>query len=785
MPGGAGLPVLGIVGGSGLLQGAAASGDRAAPAASSGAHGAAGAGDGAVRSLIASLGEKRVVHTPHGAVRVSRGTVGTTSGELRVVFVQRHGADPAAAYTQPAEVNYAAIAAALASEGCHAVVGVASVGALSHRNPLGSLLVPDDFFCPWDIRTGTPTKRAHVMPGYHKGARSALLRSLTGSSAAAVRSAKDGGIYVNSRGPRFETPAEIRFMAAHGDVVGMTGAHEATAFGEERVPYACVAVVDNLANGVEATAGGASDGGLSLEKFYAAQRDNHTMVLQAIEAIVEGFSADVDALRAMRPLSSGSGGAGGGDKEPCALLVRARYVVPVAADDASVAAGGHETVLEDHSVAVDGDGKIIAVLPAAEAAARFEAAEERHLAEHVLMPGLVNAHTHTSMVLFRGVADDKPLLEWLTQSVWPAEGKTVGETGFVADGARHGFAEMIRGGTTCANDMYFSEGEVARVACEVGFRVAISHIVLDFPTPYASGPDEYFAKAREVHAAWADKPLISVTVAPHAPYTVCDDNLVRVKELAEELGCPIHIHLHETADECAHSLAGVEGSMSRHRSEQLCRPFANLDRLGLVSPRLIAAHGVHLNGEEITRLAAAGGSVVHCPASNMKLASGFAPVDALLKAGVNVAIGTDGAASNNALDMLGELRLAALMAKAVTGDATAVPASMAVRMGTLNGARALGLQDSIGSLEAGKWADMIALRVTEPEITPVYDVLSHIVYVLGRENVSDVWIAGKRVLADRRLTTINLDEVKAAADKWRPVVLSAIAPADDDGAAKK
>ena len=405
-------------------------------------------------------------------------------------------------------------------------------------------------------------------------------------------------------------------------------------------------------------------------------------------------------------------------------LLSARWVVPVEP------AG---TVLEGHCVALR-DGKIEALLPRAEAEARFSSYEKVALDEHVLIPGLVNAHTHAAMSLMRGLADDLPLMRWLEEHIWRAEMKHVSPR-FVRDGTLLACAEMLRGGITCFNDMYFFPGAALEAALAAGMRVSVGMIVFDFPSAYGSDPDDYLAKGLALRDQWREHPLVSFCLAPHAPYTVSDATFRKVAKLAAEVDVPVHIHLHETA-----------GELERSVAEHGVRPLARLERLGLLGPGLIAVHAVHLDDGEIALLAKHGASVAHCPSSNLKLASGFAPVAKLAAAGVNLSLGTDSAASNNRLDMFEEMRLGALLAKAVAQDARALPAHAALRAATLGGAAALGLETRIGSIAPGKSADLAAVRLSGPELTPCYDPVSHLVYVAGRHNVSDVWVAGRHLL---------------------------------------
>ena len=431
--------------------------------------------------------------------------------------------------------------------------------------------------------------------------------------------------------------------------------------------------------------------------------------------------------------------------QPIAALINARWIVPVEPEG---------QVLEHHALAIE-DGRILAILPQDAAAARFAPAVSLDLDQHVLIPGLINAHTHASMTLLRGFADDLPLMNWLRDHIWPAEARWVNPD-FVRDGTRLAIAEMLRGGTTCFNDMYFFPEVTAAVARDCGMRACVGLIALDFPTTYAQTLDEYLRKGLELHEASRAMPRVHTAFAPHAPYTVSAPALERIARLAEDLAIPVHIHVHETAAEVA-----------EFQASHGCRPLERLAQVGLLSSRLLAVHMTQLTAAEIERLAQTGVHVAHCPESNLKLASGFCPVARLDAAGVNVALGTDGAASNNDLDLFGELRAAALLGKAVAGDAAALPAARVLRMATLHGARALGLGDETGSLEPGKAADLVAVDLGQVETEPLYHPLSALVYTAGRHQVTDVWVAGQRLLADRRLTTLDLDDIIRRACGWR------------------
>lgn len=426
-------------------------------------------------------------------------------------------------------------------------------------------------------------------------------------------------------------------------------------------------------------------------------------------------------------------------------VIEPRWIVPV---EPAV------TVIENHAVVVDGN-RIAALLPVAEAVARFPEAARVDLPGHALIPGLVNLHTHAAMALMRGMADDLALMDWLQNHIWPAESRMVSDE-FVHDGTLLACAEMLRGGITCFNDMYFFPEAAARAALRAGMRAALGIIAVEFRSAYASDAQDYLAKGIALRDTLRDEPLLSFCLAPHAPFTVSDATFAQIAIYAGELDLPVHIHLHETAHE-------VDESLAAHG----IRPVARLERLGLLGPGLIAVHGVHLDAAEIGLLARHGCSVAHCPSSNLKLGSGIAPVAGLLQAGVNIGFGTDGAASNNRLDLFSEMRLAALLAKGASGNPQTMPAHRALEAATLGGARALGLQDRIGSIVPGKLADLTAVDLSVTELQPCYDPVSHLVYAAGREHVSDVWVGGERRLANGILTGLDENLLAARAQHWK------------------
>ncbi|MGH8477307.1 MAG: TRZ/ATZ family hydrolase, partial [Methylococcales bacterium] len=425
-------------------------------------------------------------------------------------------------------------------------------------------------------------------------------------------------------------------------------------------------------------------------------------------------------------------------------LIRSRWIIPVTPPG---------LILENHSLAIL-NGKIVELLPSDQVLQKYQATRVEDLEHHALIPGLINSHTHSPMSLFRGIADDLPLMEWLRGTIWPLEQKWIGEA-FVRAGTELAIAEMLRGGVTCFNDMYFFPEISARVALRSGIRACIGLIVIDFPSVWARDSNEYLSKGLALHDELRNESLLSPVFAPHAPYSVSDDALKKIRMYSEELQIPIHMHVHETHDEIEQGLASTG-----------LRPLARLKQLDLLGPSFIAVHMTQLIDEEIDWIAENDCHVVHCPESNLKLASGFCPVGRLLKNGVNVALGTDSAASNNNLDMLGEMRTAALLAKGIAGDASTVPASTALRMATLDGAKALGIDSRCGSLESGKSADITAITLDTLETLPVYNPVSQIVYSANRDQVTDVWVAGRRLLKSRTLTTLDPDQIRESIAHW-------------------
>ncbi|MET1253681.1 TRZ/ATZ family hydrolase [Aliikangiella maris] len=415
------------------------------------------------------------------------------------------------------------------------------------------------------------------------------------------------------------------------------------------------------------------------------------------------------------------------------LILAADWVIPMTATD---------HWLENHAVIIL-DQQIIDILPINQLSEKYPQHDITDLSGQVLMPGFINAHCHAAMNLLRGLSDDLPLKDWLEKAIWPVEAKFVDDS-FVYQGTQHAIAEMLRGGTTCFQDMYFMPDQAAKAAHESGIRSSVGLIVVDFETSWAKSAQECIDKGLDVFDQFKHSNTVTFNLAPHAPYTVSKNSLEKLAVLSNELNMPLQIHLHETAFE-------VESFIK----ENNIRPLARLKEIGLLSPLLNAVHMTQLNEGEIQWLAENGCHIVHCPQSNMKLASGVCPTQQLLDAGVNLAIGTDGAASNNDLDMLDELKSAALLAKLDYLNPTAMTAYQALYAATMGGAKALGLSDITGSLEIGKAADIIAIDLNQIETQPVYNPISQIVYAASRNQVTNVWVNGKHLLKDRQLLSLN------------------------------
>lgn len=433
------------------------------------------------------------------------------------------------------------------------------------------------------------------------------------------------------------------------------------------------------------------------------------------------------------------------EKQHIDTLVHGRWIIPVEPE---------KTVLENHCIAVDHDN-IVAICPSVDAECRYRAKQVYHLDQHAILPGLINSHGHSAMSLLRGYADDKPLLEWLEDHIWPAEAKHISEE-FVYDGNLLALSEMIRSGTTCFSDMYFFPNITAKLCQKIGMRAQLSFPIFDFPSAWGNGADEYISKGLNLRDDFKHSDLITIIFGPHSSYSLKHSKLAKVATLAAELDTSIHIHVNETAEE-------VQQSLDHYQR----RPLEVIHDLGLLNPRSQCVHMTQISDFDIKLLSRAGAHVIHCPQSNMKLASGICPVSRLLDSGINVALGTDSAASNNSLDMFQEIRTAALLAKVSSNNPSALPAYRALTMATLNGAKAMGLEDKLGSLKEGKYADFIAVDLASSGSQPVHDCISQLVYAVNSRQVSHSWIAGKLVMENGKITILNTKKIISKARDWQ------------------
>lgn len=422
-------------------------------------------------------------------------------------------------------------------------------------------------------------------------------------------------------------------------------------------------------------------------------------------------------------------------------LICARWVIPIEPVG---------RVLEHHAVAVRA-GRIVAVGPREELATRFSVGAIVERPNHVLLPGFVNAHTHAAMTLLRGAAESAAFERWLKTQVWPLEQRWI-DAEYVRDGTELAIADMLTSGTTCFGDMHLFPEIVAQTAAESQIRACIGLPVVEQPTSWAGSAGECLEKGLRLHDEYRGDPLITTSLSPYAPWALTDETLIRVRRAADELELPMTMHVNETSEDA-------------HTGEE--RTIARLQRLGVLSPLLTAVHMVHVDDADIDTCALAGVSVVHCPQSNLKLGNGIAPVARLNTRDINVALGTDGAASNNDLSMLDEVRTAALLARGFHSAHVGIEAHEWLRFATLNGARALGLGEVIGSLTPGKLADLCCIDLARPHTQPVYDVAAHIVFAASRDQVSDVWVAGRALVSESRLTRLDEADLLARAERWR------------------
>ena len=413
-----------------------------------------------------------------------------------------------------------------------------------------------------------------------------------------------------------------------------------------------------------------------------------------------------------------------------------------------------DQLLSDYSIVIKGN-QIIDLVHQSKVFDEYDAEEIYQLTDHILIPGLINTHTHAAMSLFKGFSDDLPLQDWLNNYIWPAEKKFVNSS-FVKDGSMLALSEMIKAGVTTFNDMYFYPESTAEASIELGVRSNVGLVVLDFPTNYAADPEDYLVKGFEFRDRWRSEELITTSIAPHAPYSVSDEAFSLINTYSEELGINIHMHLHETQWE-------IEDSVKRYG----ITPVQRLNNLGIINPSLIAAHCVHLNDQDMATLAKNKVSIVHNPSSNMKLGSGIADVAKMIKQNLNISLGTDSSASNNRLDIMEEMRLAALLTKGKNKSPELLSATQAIKMATINGAKTLGLDSIIGSIEKNKIADLVAIDLNSIENQPIYNPLATLVYSSSKSDVSYVWINGKIKLKEKELVNLDQEKIIQMAKIWQ------------------
>ncbi|WP_191600338.1 TRZ/ATZ family hydrolase [Marinomonas algicola] len=419
-----------------------------------------------------------------------------------------------------------------------------------------------------------------------------------------------------------------------------------------------------------------------------------------------------------------------------------------------IATASSQALLSNYSIVIE-KGVILDILPTDICSDRYQTKNHFILGNQIVTPGFINAHGHAAMTLLRGYADDLPLMTWLKEHIWPTETKWLSKD-FTVTGSELAIAEMIKSGTTTFSDNYFFSEDVGVTAQNIGIRAQLCPTILTMPTKWAGSMDDYLSRAIDTHLRFKDSKLVSGILGPHSPYVLSDDELGKVVQASQDLNCMIQMHVHETHSEITDSLENY-----------FCRPLARLERIGMLNSQLQAVHMTQLTEHEIELIAENNVKVLHCPESNLKLASGFCPVHSLQKAGVTIALGTDGAASNNDLDMLGEMRTASLLAKAVASDATALDAETTLRMATIEGAKALNMDHYTGSIELGKAADLCATSLDEFANMPIYNPLSQLIYTATREQITHVWVAGETLLKDKQLTTIDSDELRIKVSKWR------------------
>lgn len=432
------------------------------------------------------------------------------------------------------------------------------------------------------------------------------------------------------------------------------------------------------------------------------------------------------------------------------FCIEAKWLIPINKNNPNY----KTKVIKDTAIVIE-DQLIKDILPIEHARKKYQNLPKKQLQNHAVMPGFINSHTHAPMNLLKGYADDLPLMTWLNDHIWPIENEFFSDE-FAYDGALLAICEMLKSGTTCFNDMYFYSSSIAKAAHNLGIRANIGTHVFDFPSNWAKNIDEYLNKCLEVVTEYKNSDLINPVVCPHAPYTVSDESFKKVINFANKYNLPIGCHLHETMDEINQSL-----------KEFKTRPIDRLNKLGVLDQNLHAIHMVHLNYEEMAVIANKNISIAHCPESNAKLASGFCKIKELLEYNINIGLGTDGAASNNDLDMLGEIRTAALIAKNSAQDPTILPDYQALELATINSAQLMGLENKVGSLTIGNEADIIAIDLSDYSSQPVYNPISSIVYTASRQQITDVWVKGIPKVEDGNLIAIDKSKIQDIIDKWQ------------------
>eukprot|EP00924_Labyrinthula_sp_SR-Ha-C_P008504 maker-scaffold_32-snap-gene-2.58-mRNA-1 protein AED:0.02 eAED:0.03 QI:0/0/0/1/1/1/2/0/697 len=674
------------------------------------------AGSSLLESKYFSSLTKKVTQIENLTLQYHYGIIGTTEAYV----IQRHKPINTEEYHPPHNIPYKYMFELIKTFNPDLILSLCSVGTLQPENDFlspGSFTLCSDFFAPNSYVN--LSEEAHIVPNISKK----IQNVMTGffSKHMNTHVAVDS-TYCQTRGPRFETKAEIKYYREFGEVIGMTGANEAFLSVEIKTPFCLLGIVDNIANGLE-------ENELTLEKFKKLQKDN----VFKIERFFENFlSVDLTELFSGVIKSSPK------IKKKYDLIIMAKYIITV--DE-------NNTILKNGGIGIR-KGIITKIFDTISEKEKTEAIEVKQYPEGILLPGLINAHTHASMVYFRGFGDDLPLKEWLETRIWPAEQKCIHEE-FVRDSVELACAEMLLSGITCFNDMYFFPEITAAVCEKIGMRSVIGAIAIHFPSNYAKNFEEYFEKGENLLKKYCKSKLITCCVSPHSNYSLTEEELKKVISLQKKYETKLHIHLHETKAE-------VE-DFYRLNSQT---PFQQLEKLDALNENLIGVHMTYLTEKEFEVLVNSGASVVHCPTSNMKLASGVCRVEKMLNKGINVALGTDGAASNNSLNMFAEMKLCSLLQKTTEKNPLAMNSHAALKMATVNGAKALGLETKVGKLEVGLEADCIVVDSGDINMIPMYEPVSHLIYVCDKHNVTDVFVRGIQLVSNRKLLTVDIASIK-------------------------